>query len=252
MNHLNEPHNGTIVDLRHAQAPSAVVVICEHASAHIPAALGNLGLADDALESHVAWDPGALGLAERIAERLHATLIAAKTSRLVYDCNRPPDAPDAMPARSEIIDVPGNAELTEKQRAERVGVYYEPFRRAISQTISALDDPILVTVHSFTPVYHGAARDVEIGILHDSDARLADAILSHADTRHIVRRNEPYGPADGVTHTLREHAVPGGFLNVMLEVRNDLIADAGAQDAMAATLSTWIVRALEETQATAC
>jgi predicted N-formylglutamate amidohydrolase len=102
-----------------------------------------------------------------------------------------------------------------------------------------------VTVHSFTPIYHGQLRSVEIGILHDSDARLADALLQTAvvHTDANVQRNEPYGPEDGVTHTLKEHAVKDGYFNVMLEIRNDLIETAEQQDHMAAVLSGWLVDA---------
>lgn len=252
MNHLENTPDDAIVDVRHPRAPSSVVIICEHASPYIPAPFDHLGVAENARRSHVAWDPGALALAEAMAARLNASLIAAKISRLVYDCNRPPDAPDAMPARSEIEDVPGNVGLTDAQKSDRVKTYYEPFRLAVAQIIASVASPILITVHSFTPVYHGARRDVEIGILHDSDARLADAILAEADASHIVRRNEPYGPADGVTHTLKEHALPHGHLNVMLEIRNDLIENADALTKMADLLSAWIKRALARLQVATC
>lgn len=252
MNHLDRPLDEAIVDVRRAQATSRLVIVCEHASPRIPSEFNNLGLPDAALSSHVAWDPGALAVAEGLADRLRATLIAARTSRLVYDCNRPPDAADAMPARSEAVDVPGNSDLTDAQKVDRVKSYYDPFRLAVSRILSEIDDPILVTVHSFTPNYHGVRREVEIGILHDSDARLADAMIATADTSHDVRRNEPYGPADGVTHTLKAHALPRGHLNVMLEVRNDLIADEVSQAAMAETLSDWTRRALALSKAATC
>ena len=81
-----------------------------------------------------------------------------------------------------------------------------------------------MTVHSFTPVYFGAKRDVEIGILHDEDTRLADALLEElAGAPHKVERNQPYGPQDGVTHSLKRHAISRGIANVMLEIRNDLL-----------------------------
>ena len=101
---------------------------------------------------------------------------------------------------------------------------------------------MLVTVHSFTPVYKGQTRAVEIGILHDVDARLADAVLQVA-AGYNVQRNAPYGPADGVTHTLRRHALPRRLLNVMLEVRNDLIATSEDCAEMAETLVDWLTRA---------
>lgn len=252
MNHLDHPLDATLIDVQNTQAKSPVVIVCEHASAHIPSEFGTLGLNAAARESHVAWDPGALGVAVRMSERLDAILVAAKTSRLVYDCNRPPEAPDAMPARSEIFDIPGNADLSAAQKSARVAGYYEPFRAGLAQTLAPVSNPVLVTVHSFTPVYHGATRDVEIGVLHDSDARLADAMLEAVDTPHVVRRNEPYGPSDGVTHTLKEHALPGGHLNVMLEVRNDLIKSEAAQNEMAETLSGWIESALAKVEAMSC
>ncbi len=228
---------------------SPVIVVCEHASCFVPAELNSLGLDAETLKSHVAWDPGAMKVAEGISERLDAVLVASQISRLVYDCNRPPAAAGAVPERSEIFDIPGNRNLAPAQREARIALVYEPFRASLASVIAAAEGPaVIVTIHSFTPVYDGVARDVELGILHDSDARLADAMLmnTHWHTSLDVRRNEPYGPEDGVTHTLRENAVPAGLYNVMIEIRNDLIKTPREQDAMAATLSGWIISGLRE------
>lgn len=228
---------------------SPVIVVCEHASCFVPAELNSLGLDAETLKSHVAWDPGAMKVAESISERLDAVLVASQVSRLVYDCNRPPAAAGAVPERSEIFDIPGNRNLAPAQREARIALVYEPFRASLASVIAAAEGPaVIVTIHSFTPVYDGVARDVELGILHDSDARLADAMLmnTHWHTSLDVRRNEPYGPEDGVTHTLRENAVPAGLYNVMIEIRNDLIKTPREQDAMAATLSGWIISGLRE------
>jgi len=228
-----------------AAGSSAVVLVCEHASNHIPAQFQGLGLSDADRVSHAAWDPGALAVAQGMARRLDACLVAARVSRLVIDCNRPPEAADAMPMRSEIITIPGNAALTAAARGARVQAYYHPFHAAVGRAVERVADPILVTIHSFTPTYHGKARAVEIGILHDRDTRLADAMLDAAarHTRSIVARNQPYGPNDGVTHTLKLHAVEAGLPNVMIEVRNDLLATVAQQDAMALTLSKWLAEA---------
>jgi predicted N-formylglutamate amidohydrolase len=254
MNHPDQSSVDSPVEVRNAGSASETVVVCEHASASIPPQFNNLGLSPSALQSHVAWDPGAIELAAKIAARLDAVLVASKISRLVYDCNRPPEAPDAMPALTEVCDVPGNADLSAAQKAERVATYYEPFRATLAAVTGEKSAPVLVTVHSFTPVFHGQKRDVEIGILHDRDTRLADAMLSMATahTDHAVSRNEPYGPDDGVTHTLKEHALPGGHLNVMLEVRNDLIADEPAQTTMAEMLSNWLSHAITQAEADSC
>jgi predicted N-formylglutamate amidohydrolase len=178
-------------------------------------------------------------------------LIAGAVSRLVYDCNRPPDALDAMPARSEVIDVPGNVGLSQIDRDARVEKYYDPFRATVSCAMAGVAHPILVTVHSFTPIYHGKQRNVEIGVLHDSDTRLADAMLATANAHTAARvdRNQPYGPEHGVTHTLKEHALSAGHLNVMLEIRNDLLGTTTHQKAIGEMIAEWICAAVSKTNA---
>ncbi len=201
----------------------SVLLVCEHASRAIPPEFGDLGLSAEALESHIAWDPGALTVSLALSDALDATLVHASVSRLVYDCNRPPEAPDAMPAKSEATVIPGNAALSEADRQARVDAYYRPFEALVAETVAARPvPPVIVTIHSFTPIYLGRERAVEIGILHDTDSRLADALLRES-SRFTVARNQPYGPEDGVTHTLRRHALPSGLLNVMIEIRNDLL-----------------------------
>jgi len=224
---------------------SPIVLVCEHATNFIPASFGTLGLSDADQQSHIAWDPGAFGVARCLSKKLDAPLIASSVSRLVYDCNRPPTAMDAMPARSEVIDIPGNQNLSQAERAARAEVFYRPFQAALGAAIQQIANPIIVTVHSFTPVFHGELRSVEIGVLHDSDTRLADTLLeiAHQHSGAVVRRNEPYGPEHGVTHTLQEHAIEGGRLNVMLEIRNDLIETPEQQMKMSTTLADWIVDA---------
>lgn len=228
----------------------AFVLVCEHASKFIPAEFGTLGLDEAARSSHIAWDPGALAVAEAMAERLDSPLVIQLVSRLLYDCNRPPEREDAVPEVSEIYEVPGNTGLSAAERQARVDRFYAPFRATLADCIERRmgegPPPVLVTVHSFTPVYKGARRDTGLGILHDADARLADALLGVTGDRDdlVIRRNDPYGPEDGVTHTLIEHGVARGLLNVMIEIRNDLVADSSSQAEMAAWLSRSVARAV--------
>jgi predicted N-formylglutamate amidohydrolase len=237
---------GRVVEIRRPDGASPVLLVCEHASRFIPEGLGRLGLDDAAAQSHIAWDPGALKLAERLSDALDATLISQKISRLVYDCNRPPESGQAIRAESEVYKVPGNAGLSAAQRAERTDYIYRPFRRALAEAVKTRPHTVLVTIHSFTPVYNGVPRAVEVGILHDSDRHLADAMLNAAvqNPAYNVQRNAPYGPEDGVTHTLKAHAVAHGLPNVMIEVRNDLLADEAGLAAMAEWLQSLIVQAL--------
>lgn len=238
------------VEITNPGGQHEVVLACEHASAFIPAQFDDLGLSREARFSHIAWDPGALLIAQHLSRLLDATLVHSGVSRLVYDCNRPPSSPSAMPEKSEVHEVPGNRHLTDDDRAFRINRYYAPFKEALAQTLEHRQSPpVLVTIHSFTPQYHGRLRDVEIGILHDADTRLADALLDVAD-RHVVRRNEPYGPDDGVTHTLQLHAIPSNYLNVMIEIRNDLLTTHDKCEAIAQSLATWLEKALKKINTT--
>ncbi|MCF4099261.1 N-formylglutamate amidohydrolase [Maritalea mediterranea] len=235
------------VRLENPDATSPVLLICEHASNYFPPQFDGLGLSEEVQQSHVAWDPGAYEVMRRMGNILNAKMISGCVSRLVYDCNRPPEAKDAVPVRSEIYDVPGNKDLDVDQYMERVSLCYTPFHKQVSQAINwAKLEPVLVTIHSFTPIYFGSERETDIGILHDEDTRLADAMLAHGEriSDLKIERNEPYGPEDGVTYTLQRHGIERGLLNVMIEVRNDLIQTATQQDEMAELLSDMLQRAL--------
>lgn len=246
MNTIQQTFSNDPVEVFNPNGQSCVVVVCEHASCYIPPEFADLGLSEAARQSHIAWDPGAMVVAQKLAEHLDAKLIASTVSRLVYDCNRPPSAADAIPVRSETIDIAGNTNLSAAQRDSRTSKYYVPFRDQLAATITAMHKPVIVTIHSFTPVFHGKPRSVEIGILHDTDTRLADAMVqvAQAHTQMNVEVNQPYGPQDGVTHTLKEHAISAGHLNVMLEIRNDLISDAAQQGALANCCANWLSDAL--------
>ena len=106
---------------------------------------------------------------------------------------------------------------------------------------------MIVTIHSFTRIYFGVTRHRALGILHDRDRRLADAMLEQAETQGMdnALRNYPYGPEDGVTHTLKEHAIPRGLVNVMIEICNDLISDAAGQQRCAERLARLLEAALD-------
>lgn len=231
-----------------ARGRGAAVLVCEHASRFIPAALGGLGLDDAAARSHAAWDIGAFELSVELMGALDVPLVHSRVSRLVYDCNRPPERLDAMPEVSEVFTVPGNSNLTEEERAQRVQEIYAPFHKLVSDTLDARSvPPVLITVHSFTKVYKGQTRDVELGILHDEDDRVAVAMLRFAERSGLrVALNQPYSAADGVTHTLRKHGISRGLPNVMIEVCNTLIDTPTGINKMAGLLAPILQSVIDE------
>ena len=228
---------------------SKIILICEHASKHIPSTFGDLGLNEAAKISHAAWDIGAQRLAEQLSDNLDATLIMNTVSRLVYDCNRAPAAADAMPSQSEKITIPGNCDLSEKQKSHRIKTVYEPFHSAVNAAIqSAKNDVVLVTVHSFTGTYNGQKRATEIGLIHHRDDRLAKHMhdISPQLSRHPFALNQPYSQRDGVTHMLERHGTQNAILNVMIEVRNDLIDTPDGQRNIATMLAKVLQQSLQD------
>lgn len=239
-----------VVEISNPEGSGGALILCEHASNHIPERFAGLGVLDADRNSHAAWDPGARAVALHLSRALDAPMVASLVSRLVFDCNRPPEAASAIPEKSELIEVPGNRNLTDAQRQLRADEVYRPFCGAVSDVIKARKaanlQTVLITIHSFTPVYYGQPRAVEIGILHDSDHAMADAMLANTKAlpNRRVERNQPYGPQDGVTHSLQLHGMAHGLANVMIEIRNDLLRTPKDEVNMAEELLTMIQPAL--------
>ena len=229
-----------------AEGRSPFVLICEHASRQVPRRLGKLGLPDAELERHIAWDIGAEPVARLLSRLMDAPLALQRYSRLAYDCNRPPESPGAMPELSELTVIPGNQGLTAADRLARIEGLYRPFHDGVSRLLDARAaagvKTLVVSVHSFTPVYKGNRRSVELGILHDRDTALASTLIKSVPNID-ARLNEPYGPKDGVMHTLNMHGFARGLPHAMIEIRNDLVADGRGQDEWAQRLSVPLIQA---------
>jgi predicted N-formylglutamate amidohydrolase len=231
---------------------SPFVLVCDHASNTLPPEFGTLGLAASDLDRHIAWDPGAAPVALRMAEALDAVLIASRVSRLVIDCNRPLDASDLIPAVSETTAIPGNQALSASARARRIALAYDPFHAAIedvvSRRVAAKQETMLVSIHSFTPVYKGVSRPWHIGIIHDADRRLAAPLIGALSALRSVTVgvNEPYSPADRVYFTLERHARSRGLPCAMIEIRNDEISAPAGQRKWADLLSGLLARSASE------
>jgi len=239
------------VEIINANGAAPIVFACEHASNRVPNYFAGLGLSQKELKSHIAWDPGARDITLGLSAAFDAPLVCSAVSRLVYDCNRAPGAASAMRPMSEDVVIPGNQNISRPEIQARMEQVYQPFVAALKGAIVKKIDlgvsPVLITVHSFTPVYFGQKRHVEIGILHAKDARLADAMLAEAARFPGFRfeRNMPYGPGDGVTHTLETQGCKPALANVMIEVRNDFIKTDDAKQMVVATLADMIGRALK-------
>lgn len=202
-----------------AQGTSPFLLTSDHYGRVLPAALGDLGVAENELTRHIAWDIGIGGVADRLAEMLGAHLIAQRYSRLVIDCNRPPAAVSSIPLISEATAIPRNEGISEQERKARRREIFEPYHRhihaAIDRRVHDKRPTVLVSLHSFTPVYAGVARPWHIGALY----------------------NEPYAVNDLTDYTIPVHGEARGLVNTGIEIRQDLIADQSGQQQWAERLA---------------
>ena len=229
-----------------------VVLVCEHASPFIPPAFAGLGLSQADQLRHIGWDLGALALAQQLAALLDAPLVHATYSRLLLDLNRPVHASDSIVRHSEDTAIPGNANLSAAESQLRQARIYEPFHAEldalIDKRVRAGMPTAVVSIHTFTPRYHGVERPWQVGVISQHDRSLADALLAAlaTNTGLCVGDNLPYGPHHGVYHSLERHGEARGLRGAMIEVRNDLL-DAAGQKHWANILNDALCTALKRT-----
>src|ERR1700755_1601334 len=219
----------------HATGRSPFLFTCDHYGRLIPRALGDLGLPESELVRHIAWDIGIAGVAESLSQQLDAHLIVQRYSRLVIDCNRPPHVASSIPLISEATTVPGNEGISREAAAVRRAEIFDPYHRRIDDIIDARRaaglPTVLVSLHSFTPVYAGIARPWHIGTLYHRDKSLPPLLLKslRAEGDLVVGDNEPYAVSDETDYTIPVHGEARGLMNTGIEIRQDLIADQAGE-----------------------
>jgi predicted N-formylglutamate amidohydrolase len=220
---------------------SGALIICDHASNAIPPNYGTLGLTPEALSRHIAYDIGAAEVTRALAAHLGAPAVLSTYSRLLIDPNRGLDDPTLVMRYSDGAIVPGNAYIDAAEIARRSARFWTPYRQEVTATIDAMmatsEPPALISIHSFTPVMRSLARPWKIGLLWDRDGRipkpLIEALIAEPDLRvDEVGDNEPY---DGALagDTIDQIATSRGLANVLIEIRQDLIADRNGATAWA-------------------
>lgn len=219
----------------HREGRAELVLFCDHAGRAFPKTLGTLGLGPRELDQHIAWDIGIAGLGRRLARSLDSPFFMAAFSRLVIDCNRHLDDPTSIPQESDRIPVPGNRGLSAAERRRRQDQIFRPYHAALSaeieERIAARRIPVVISLHSFTPVMNGFQRPWQVGVLWNRDARLPVPLMRRLaeEPELVVGDNEPYSGRDGHGYSIRAHAEDLGLAHALLEIRQDLIADDSGQ-----------------------
>jgi len=230
------------------RANSPLLFVCDHASNAVPEAYGTLGLEPGLFGTHIAADIGAAEVTRTLAAAFGAGAVLGGWSRLLIDLNRGADDPTLVMQLSDGSLVPGNARIDRAEIERRIENFHAPYHRAIADAIDAMRSrgvvPVIVSMHSFTPVWKSFRRPWEIGILWDRDGRLARPLIDEfAKAGFTVGDNEPYS-GELENDCLYRHGTMPGLPHVLIEMRQDLIADDGSARAFAARVKPILERGL--------
>jgi len=236
--------------IRPAQAHSGLIFLCDHASNDLPEGYGSLGLSPQLLATHIAYDIGAAQIVRALAARFTAVAFLARWSRLLIDLNRGEDDPTLVMQLSDGSIIPGNRAAGPGEIARRIAAFHAPYHAAIAKEIADVRKtgilPVLISIHSFTPVFKGQTRPWEFGILWDRDGRLAQPLIVRlSEAGFTTGDNEPYNGALE-NDTLNRHGTQQGLAHVLIEIRQDLIGAPEAAEALAGRLALILAQALAD------
>jgi predicted N-formylglutamate amidohydrolase len=227
-----------------ADRPARWLVTCDHASNTVPPFVngGTLGLTEADMRRHIAYDPGAAGVARELARRLDGPCVGANFSRLVIDPNRGEDDPTLLMKLYDGTIIPGNRDAGREELERRLNRCYRPYHTALAELAARRRDTVIVSVHSFTRQLRGRPpRPWHLGVLYAADERLTRPLVARlrAEDDLVIGENEPYGghlPGDAIAR----HAIAHERANALLELRNDLIETDDQQRAWAARLAAML------------
>ncbi|MCG6966993.1 MAG: N-formylglutamate amidohydrolase [Chromatiaceae bacterium] len=236
------PDEPPAFEMVNAGGRSSVVLVCDHASNRVPRRLGSLGLDAVQFADHIAWDPGAALVARGLSAMLDAPLVLSGYSRLVIDCNRPLLSAQSIVEQSAGVMVPGNRDLPSGERERRVDALFRPYHAAIERLLDgrAGRPTLLLSVHSFTPVFNAIPRPWQIGISGWGDRRLARLMLEKLQCTGdlSVGDDEPYPITDDIDYTIPAHSQGRSLHSVMIEIRQDEIPTDARAAAWASRLGS--------------
>ena len=211
------------------------MILCDHASRHVPGELDNLGLAPADLDRHIAWDIGAAGIAENLSELLDSPAILCGTSRLVIDCNRRPDSAELIPAVVHGTVVPGNRGVDAESRRVRIERWFRPYHDAaesiLRERAASGARPVVLAIHTMTEILDRQSRPWQIALSSYRDRRLLERVLAALRTPGdlCVGDNEPYRVESRVDYSIPLHALSRGLEHLQVEFRQDLVAEPRSQ-----------------------
>jgi len=230
---FNDPHPFHVIN-EDGKAP--LLIACDHAENYIPECLSDLGMDKEHLEKHIAYDIGAKQVSIILSGMFDAPLICSAYSRLVIDLNRHLDDHSLVTPHSDNIDVPGNQDLSAEDVRQRIDCFFHPYHdqyaRMAKRAVADHEQPLILSVHSFTPSINGIPRPWEYGVLWDDPHRkLSQMVIDNFRKINglTIGDNQPYHARDPMGYAQVEHAEKNGMEMALIEIRQDLIVDEPGQ-----------------------
>jgi len=223
-----------------------LVLLADHAGRELPEEYGSLGLPPSEFDRHIAYDIGVAEVTWELAALTGAPALMARFSRLLIDPNRGEDDPTLIRQLYDGTIIAGNYPLSAEEREQRLDRFYRPYHDAVGALIASVaaasgKPPFVLSLHSFTPRMQGRARPWHAGILWDMDDRAVRPLIDmlSAEPGMVVGDNEPY---DGALRgdTMFRHCIVNGFAHALVEIRQDLIADAAGAHEWARRLAPMV------------
>jgi predicted N-formylglutamate amidohydrolase len=245
----NTASSEPVFDVLPGAGDSRLVLVCDHSRNVLPPDYGDLGLCARTLRRHIAYDIGAEAVTRKLAALTGAPAVFAGFSRLLIDPNRGEDDPTLVMRISDGAMIPGNARIDAAEISKRTERFWRPYREACAARIDEVcargQTPVLLGVHSFTPILQGRARPWHAGVLWDNDPRLALPLIDELRAQNLeVGDNEPYDGAL-VGDTMYELSTLRGLPGALVEIRQDLLADSAQCEAWAERLARALSPVLE-------
>ena len=229
-----------------AYLENQILIIADHASNYLPKEKNNLGLPKSVLNQHIAFDIGVKELSLDLSNRLKCRVIHGKYSRLLIDLNRDLDDPTIIP---EIVDrkiIPGNIGLPKCEVRLRVKKIYNKYHNEIARIIRNEKVNIILSLHSFNPIFKNKKRLLEFGILSNEDKNLSSIIIDQLRLQKInVGDNKPY-KGNLIGDSMYRHGLSNKLPHVLIEVRNDLLSNTTKIKRVSRLLHKTIVKSLEK------
>jgi predicted N-formylglutamate amidohydrolase len=222
-----------------------LVLSCEHASWTLPPGT-DLGVPLEVLQSQAGWDHGAFDISSRLSEAVGLPVHTGLFTRMYVDLNRAPYSADVIPTVCYGAPVPGNAQLSESDRAARIAMFHTPYWDAVRRDVAARMHDCGAVVHfsshSFSPELDPANRQFDVGVLYDTshefEAAMSERLMFQLRRAGLsVRANQPYsGTGPYICSVLREEHAGQRYAGIEIETSHALTSTQGGCARVAAAI----------------